>query len=69
MSKYETLFWKHLHGDFARSGFAVNEAAPGFVSLVDDLHRVLLVFGLAGEGELVLRFAIGDLVDPSHASG
>ena len=36
------------------------------MSLVDDLHGVLLVFGLAGEGELVLRLAIGDLVNPSE---
>jgi len=33
------------------------------VSLVNDLHSILLVFGLAGEGELVLWLAIGDFVD------
>ena len=34
------------------------------MGFVDDLHSVLLVLGLAREGELVLRLAIGDLVDP-----
>lgn len=39
------------------------------MGLVDDFHGVLLVFSLAGEGELVLRLAIGDLVDPSKGNG
>ena len=39
------------------------------MSLVDDFHGVLLVFSLAGEGELVLGFAVGDLVDPLQALG
>jgi len=51
-------------GYFTRSGITVNETAPGFMSLMDDLHSVLLVLSLAGEGELVLGLAVGDLVDP-----
>lgn len=61
--------WKHLHGDLARWGVAVNETAPGFMGLVDDLRGILLVFSFTGEGELVLRLAIGDLVDPSQVPG
>ena len=53
-----------LHGYFARRGVTVDETAPGLMGFVDDLHSVLLVLGLAREGELVLGLAIGDLVDP-----
>lgn len=31
---------------------------------MNNLHGVLLVLGLAGEGELVLRLSIRNLVDP-----
>jgi hypothetical protein len=31
---------------------------------MNDFGRILLVLGLSGEGESVLRLAIGDLVDP-----
>jgi len=57
------------NGDAARRGVTVNETAPGFVGFVDDLHGVLLVFSLAGEGELVLGFTIGNLVDPEPLVG
>jgi len=56
-------------GNFTRGGFTVDETAPGLMGLVDDLHGVFLVFSLAGEGELVLRLAIGDLVDPEPLVG
>lgn len=56
-------------GNFTRGGITVDETAPGFVGLVDDFHGVLLVFSLAGEGELILRLAIGDLVDPEPFVG
>jgi hypothetical protein len=70
MSKFETqVFGEHLHGNLARRGIAVYEAAPGFMSLVDDLHGVLLVFSFTGESKLVLRLAVGDLVDPSDVLG
>jgi hypothetical protein len=55
----------HLQADLARRGVAIDEAAPGLMSLVDDLHGILLVFSLTGEGKLVLGLAIGNLVDPS----
>jgi len=50
-------------GNVGSRGVAVNETAPSFVGLVDDLHGVLLVLSFAGEGELVLGLSIGDLVD------
>jgi len=55
--------------NLARGGIAVYETAPGFMSLVDDLHGILLVFSFTGEGELVLRLAVGDLVDPEPFIG
>jgi hypothetical protein len=42
---------------------ASNELLPRFGAFAHDLHRVLLVLALAGEGELVLRLAVRDLVD------
>ena len=57
------------HGDVTGRGVAIDETAPGLMGLVDDLHGVLLVFSLTGEGELVLRLPVGDLVDPSKALG
>ena len=45
-----------------------DELAPGLVALVDDLGRVLLVLRLAGEREVVLGLAIGNLVDAASAT-
>jgi len=43
--------FKNVHGKIVSGGrgggFASDQAAPGFVALVDDLHSVLLIFGLA----------------------
>lgn len=36
------------------------------MAFVNDFGRVFLVFGLAREGEGVLRLSIGDLVDPTR---
>ena len=58
-----------LRGDFTRRGFTVDETAPSFMGLVDDLHSILFVLGFSREGELVLGLAIGDLVDPRGARG
>lgn len=70
MSKHEIkIFYGGLRGDFTRSGFSVDETTPSFVSLMDDLHSILLVLSFAGEGELVLGLAIWDLVDPRRARG
>jgi len=56
----------NVHGETVSKRFDSDQAAPGFVTLVDDLHGVFFVFGLAGEGKGVLRFAVGDLVDPRN---
>ena len=41
------------------SGYlARNEAAPGLMAFVDNLRRVLLVLGLAREGECVFGLSI-----------
>jgi len=55
--------------DFARRGVTVDETAPGFVGLMDNLHSVLLVLSLAGEGELIFGLSVGDLVDPEPLVG
>jgi hypothetical protein len=34
------------------------------MAFVDDLSRIFLVLGFAGESKCVLRFTIGNLVDP-----
>jgi hypothetical protein len=54
---------RDVHSNAMCGAVAVDEATPGLVALVDDLCRVLLVLGLARERELVLRLAVGDLVD------
>lgn len=55
--------------DFTRSGLAGDELLPGIGTLVDDILGVLLVLALAGEGELVLGLAVGDLVDTEPLVG
>ena len=59
-----------VHGQIVRGrlrgALAGDKTAPSLVALVDDLGRVLLVLRLAGERELVLGLAIGDLVDPTN---
>ena len=68
MSRFEIWAFggggRNIRGDITSRGVATDETAPSFVGLVDDLHGVLLVLSLAGEGELVLGLSIGDLVDP-----
>jgi hypothetical protein len=44
-------------------GLASGKLLPGLGALADNVHSVLLVLALAGEGELVLGLAIWDLVD------
>ena len=55
--------------DFTGSGLAGDELLPGIGTLVDDILGVLLVLALAGEGELVLGLAVGDLVDTEPLVG
>ena len=47
----------------------LDESLPGIVGALDDLEGVGLVLGLTVEGELVLRLAIGDLVDAEPLLG
>jgi hypothetical protein len=42
---------------------ASSKLLPGLGALADNVHGVLLVLALAGEGELVLGLAVWDLVD------
>lgn len=59
----------NLHGDVTLGGLASDETLPSLGTLADDVHGVLLVLALAGEGELVLGLAIGDLVDAEPLVG
>ena len=59
----------NLRRDIAGGGLAGDELLPGLAALADDVHGVLLVLALAGEGELVLGLAIGDLVDAEPLVG
>lgn len=59
----------YVRGDTARGSLASDEAVPSLSALVDNVHGVLLVLALAGEGELVLGLSIGDLVDTEPLVG
>ena len=59
----------NLRGNAAGGGLARDELLPGLAALADDVHGVLLVLALAGEGELVLGLAVGDLVDAEPLVG
>jgi hypothetical protein len=48
---------------------AGDEPLPGFCTLMDHVHGVLLVLALAGEGELVLWLSVGDLVNTEPLVG
>jgi hypothetical protein len=48
---------------------ASGKLLPGLGALADNVHGVLLVLALAGEGKLVLGLAIGDLVDAEPLVG
>ena len=50
-------------------GLASGKLLPGLCALADNVHGVLFVLALAGEGKLVLGFAIGDLVDAEPLIG
>jgi len=43
--------------------FTGDEATPRFMAFMNDCCSVFLVLGLAGESELVLGLAVGDLVN------
>jgi len=54
---------RHLQADLILGCLAGDELLPGLGTLADNVHGVLLVLALAGEGELVLGLAVWDLVD------
>lgn len=60
---------RYIVGRSLGRGLASDQATPRLVAFVDYLGSVFLVFGLAGERESVLRFSIGDLVDPEPFVG
>ena len=43
--------------------FTGDEATPSFMAFMNDRCSVFLILGLAGKSELVLGFAVGDLVN------
>jgi hypothetical protein len=55
--------------DLALLGLASDELLPRLGALANDLHGVLAVLALAGEGELVLRLAVWDLVNAEPLIG
>lgn len=59
----------NLQADVTRGGLASDELVPGVGTLVDNVQSVLLVLALAGESELVLGLAVGDLVDAEPLVG
>ena len=56
-------------GNVTSGGLAGDELLPSIGTLVDDIGGVLLVLALAGESELVLGLAVGDLVDAEPLVG
>lgn len=59
----------NLQVDVTLGGLASDELLPSLGALTDNVHGVLLVLALAGEGELVLGLAIGDFVDAEPLVG
>jgi hypothetical protein len=59
----------NLQVDVTLGGLASDELLPGLGALTDDVHGVLLVLALAGEGELVLRLSVRDFVDAEPLVG
>lgn len=59
----------NIRRDATRSGLASDKPVPGLRTLVDNIHGVLLVLALAGEGELVLGLSVGDFVDAEPLVG
>jgi len=57
-----------VRGSLCRT-FSSDETTPGLVTLVNDLSRVLFVFGLARERKGVFGLAVGNLVDPEPFIG
>lgn len=60
---------RNLQRDLALGGLARDQALPSLSALADNVGGVLPVLALAGEGELVLGLAVGDLVDTEPLVG
>lgn len=63
------FFNSDLQVDVTLGGLAGDELLPGLGALTDNVHGVLLVLALAGEGELVLGLSVGDFVDAEPLVG
>lgn len=61
--------FQNVQVDVTLGGLAGDELLPRLGALTDDVHGVLLVLALAGEGELVLGLSVGDLVDAEPLVG
>jgi hypothetical protein len=59
----------HIQRDIILGSLASGKLLPGLSALTDNVHGVLLVLALAGEGKLVLGLAIGNLVDTEPLIG
>ena len=59
---------KYGHGQIIRSrlsgAFTCDKPPPSFMAFMNNLCRILLIFGLTREGKLVLGLPIRNLVDP-----
>lgn len=58
-----------LQRNIALGSLSGDEPLPSLGALADNVGGVLLVLALAGEGELVLGLAVGDLVDAEPLVG
>ena len=67
--RISTITNVNLQADVTLGGLASDELLPGLGALTDNVHGVLLVLALAGEGELVLGLAVGDFVDAEPLVG
>jgi hypothetical protein len=61
--RLQRLCHEYLQAEVLLGSLASGELLPGLGTLTDNVHGILLVLALAGEGELVLGLAIGNLVD------
>lgn len=60
---------RYVQADLVLGSLASDKLLPSLGAFTDNVHGVLLVLALAREGELVLRLAIGDLVDAEPLIG
>jgi hypothetical protein len=59
----------YVQAEVLLGGLARRELLPGLGALADNVHGVLFVLALAGEGELVLGLAVWDLVNAEPLVG